>query len=155
MPSPSVPLPVQALGMARIWNKTMPTSMQAKSKHLVPVGGNGAHTFVLSKDLAMAVRKERLAREWSQSDLANMTGLSVRTIQELETHHSQYIREETIARIEEALGGSFDKIRPPERVKANRGTCTAEGCSCAQKARGLCAKHYQADRRKRSRVEKE
>lgn len=40
-------------------------------------------------------------------------------------------------------------VRPAARSKKGGKSCTAAGCGQIAVARGLCPKHYQADRRKR------
>ena len=72
----------------------------------------------VSHECALAVQNARLAKEWSQAQLAKAVNEKPSTIVDIENGHAKY-NADTINRIEKALGVKIPRGRKQQRKKKN------------------------------------
>jgi transcriptional regulator with XRE-family HTH domain len=78
----------------------------------------------MTKETGMLVQKLRLQRGWSQEDLAELSALSVRTIQRIERGHTASA--ESLKALASVFEVDFSSLREPEMDKRNEPTVGRE-----------------------------
>ncbi len=72
----------------------------------------------MSHECALGVQNGRLAKEWTQAQLAKAVNEKTSTIIDIEAGHAKYVPD-TINRIEKVLGVKIPRGRKAQRKKKN------------------------------------